>query len=185
MLISYYICCAQAPDWGIDGDMDGDNDDYDPSSTQSPLPCPATGNAFLPHRDNCNAFFACSSGGYGQQTLLNCAPGLHFDHERQLCDLPRSARCWARENPPIPGQSADQDQGGSFPPGGEDDIIDGMNFGKPGAQRPNGKPSGQGPLPPSISGPLRPGQWASRPRAAGATDAEDDAEIISAVSLEN
>lgn len=109
------------------------------------MQCPETGNAFLPHRDNCNAFFACSAVNR-QQTLLNCAPGLHFDFERQLCDLPRTARCWARENPPIPGQPIDQ---------GPVDPIDPVY--PPFASRP-------GQLAPGMQGPaLPPMNW--RPRA--------------------
>lgn len=34
--------------------------------------------------------------------MINCAPGLHFDYERSTCDRPRNARCWSRENPPLP-----------------------------------------------------------------------------------
>lgn len=128
----------------------------------------------MPHRDNCNAFFACS--GNQQQTLLNCAPGLHFDHERQLCDLPRSSRCWARENPPIPGQQAEQSD--NFPPGGgdDDDLYPPMKHGKPGF----------GQLPPGVYGPqlppgFKPGKF--RPRS-GLTDVED-AEITPEISLED
>jgi len=62
-------------------------------------PCPETGNGFVPHRDNCNAYFACTDT---QPTLLHCAPGLHFDFERLTCDRPRNARCWSHENPPGP-----------------------------------------------------------------------------------
>lgn len=55
--------------------------------------CRDTGT-FVPHNDNCNAYFACTSD---QVVPLNCAPGLHFDHVRQVCDRPNNSRCWSRE----------------------------------------------------------------------------------------
>jgi len=93
-------------------------------------PCPETGNGFVPHRDNCNAYYACTAGA--PPTLLNCAPGLHFDFERLTCDRPRNARCWSHENPPGPPNQYDD-----FYPGGD---IDGGDIGLPGPRQPAAKP---------------------------------------------
>lgn len=43
-----------------------------------------------PHPNNCDQYVACISGF---PRVINCAPGLHWDPIRQLCDVPANAQC--------------------------------------------------------------------------------------------
>lgn len=49
--------------------------------------CPISGLELLPHPTTCHQYVACVNGF---PRVANCAPGLHWDQTRQICDLPEN-----------------------------------------------------------------------------------------------
>lgn len=48
-----------------------------------------------PHPDNCNQYVACIDGF---PRVINCAPELHWDRNRELCDVPDNAKCTIQQD---------------------------------------------------------------------------------------
>ncbi|KAK9881823.1 hypothetical protein WA026_017335 [Henosepilachna vigintioctopunctata] len=49
-----------------------------------------TGNSFAAVRTDCNKYMQCLWGKY---EVYHCAPGLHWNNDKQLCDWPDNANC--------------------------------------------------------------------------------------------
>lgn len=47
---------------------------------------------YVPDPDNCNNYFRCVLGELQRE---QCAPGLHWDARRRICDWPAAAKCQA------------------------------------------------------------------------------------------
>lgn len=45
---------------------------------------------FHPHPDNCEDYVICVDGF---PRVSSCAPGLHWDNTREICDLPQNVQC--------------------------------------------------------------------------------------------
>lgn len=52
--------------------------------------CSVGGFELHPHPTNCDQYVACINGF---PRVINCAPGLHWDPSRELCDLPHNTEC--------------------------------------------------------------------------------------------
>lgn len=52
--------------------------------------CPLVGLELHPHPQYCDQYVACLNGF---PRVINCAPGLHWDQERQKCDYPENVVC--------------------------------------------------------------------------------------------
>ncbi|XP_045475619.1 probable chitinase 10 [Harmonia axyridis] len=50
------------------------------------------GNSFAPLKGDCNKYMHCLWGKY---EIYDCAPGLHWNNDKQLCDWPDNANCQA------------------------------------------------------------------------------------------
>ncbi|KAL3269272.1 hypothetical protein HHI36_008350 [Cryptolaemus montrouzieri] len=49
-----------------------------------------TGNSFAPYKGSCNQYMQCLWGRY---EIYQCAPGLHWNNDKKLCDWPNNANC--------------------------------------------------------------------------------------------
>ncbi|KAL2719605.1 chitin-binding domain protein cbd-1-like isoform X1 [Vespula squamosa] len=108
--------CTSKPDNKVDGNQDlseneglGENSE---SSTEVPTTttpssrpdhCPAhdTGDVVhLPHETDCTLFYKCIEG---EKIIQQCPPGLHFNAELQVCDLPEHANCTSKSENKVDG----------------------------------------------------------------------------------
>lgn len=58
--------------------------------------CPLEGGlSFIPSPTSCEQFYICFNG---IQMSASCAPGMHWNSVRNLCDFPENARCQVAMN---------------------------------------------------------------------------------------
>lgn len=59
------------------------------------IECPIEGLELHPHPQHCDQYVACVNGF---PRIINCAPGLLWDNNRETCDIPQNVECVVSSN---------------------------------------------------------------------------------------
>nr|CAI5856018.1 unnamed protein product [Callosobruchus analis] len=95
-------------DWSSKVPCDGGNRRTHPLKVGQAQPYSScSGDAFAPLPGDCTRYMHCQ---WGKFEVRKCAPGLHWNNERKICDWPHSARCSEQTDNELDTENANPDE---------------------------------------------------------------------------